>query len=90
MLSYDVYSLTSKTEDDYCGAMVTWVNKASFESPMIFICIKRASLLYQVVNKKGEFLLHLLRDYQPPPPWQLHFLHPPISKEDVSTIMNLS
>ena len=66
MLSYGVYILTSQAEDVYCGAMLAWVNQTSFEPPMISVFIKQSSLLYQVVKKKGEFLLHLLGDYNPP------------------------
>ena len=60
MLSYGVYILTSKAMEEYCGATVTWVSQASFEPPMIVVCIKRESGSYKVVKKRGEFLLHLL------------------------------
>ena len=60
MISYGMYILTSKFEDDYCAATVTWVSQASFEPPLISVCIKRDSASYTVVKERGEFLLHLL------------------------------
>ena len=60
MLSYGVYILTSKTSEEYCGATVTWVSQASFEPPMVSVCIKRNSASYKVVKERGEFLLHIL------------------------------
>ena len=64
MLSYGVYILTSKAEDDYCGATVTWVSQASFDPPMISVCLKQDSGSYHVVKKRREFLLHLLGNEQ--------------------------
>ena len=60
MLSYGVYILTSKMEENYCAATVTWVSQASFEPPLISVCIKGDSASYAVVKARGEFLLHLL------------------------------
>ena len=60
MLSYGVYILTSKFEDNYCAATVTWVSQTSFDPPLISVCLKRESASYTVVKERGEFLLHLL------------------------------
>ena len=64
MFSYGVYILTSKFEDNYCAATVTWVSQASFEPPMVSACIKRNSASYKVVKERGEFLLHILGEDQ--------------------------
>ena len=64
MFSYGVYILTSKFEDDYCAATVTWVSQASFEPPLISVCIKGDSASYSIVKARGEFLLHLLGEGQ--------------------------
>ena len=64
MISYGMYILTSKFKDDYCAATVTWVSQASFEPPLISVCIKRDSASYTVVKERGEFLLHLLGEDQ--------------------------
>ena len=60
MFSYGVYILTSKFEDNYCAATVTWVSQASFDPPLISVCIKKESTSYDVTKKRGKFLLHIL------------------------------
>ena len=64
MFSYGVYILTSKFEENYCAATVTWVSQASFEPPLISVCIKRDSASYAVVKERGEYLLHILGENQ--------------------------
>ena len=64
MFSYGVYILSSLSEGEYCVSTVTWVSQASFEPPMISVCIKRNSASYEIVKKRGEFILHLLGDTQ--------------------------
>ena len=64
MFSYGVYILTSKFEDNFCAATVTWVSQASFEPPLISVCIKRDSVSYAVVKERGEYLLHILGENQ--------------------------
>ena len=64
MFSYGVYILSSFNEGEYCVSTITWVSQASFEPPMISVCIKRNSASYEIVKKRGEFILHLLGDNQ--------------------------
>ena len=64
MLSYGVYILSSENEGEYCVSTITWVSQASFEPPMISVCIKRNSASYEIVKKRREFILHLLGDNQ--------------------------
>jgi len=64
MFSYGVYILSSVNEGEYCVSTITWVSQASFEPPMISVCIKRNSASYEIVKKRGEFILHLLGDNQ--------------------------
>ena len=64
MFSYGVYILSSENEGEYCVSTITWVSQASFEPPMISVCIKRNSASYEIVKKRGEFILHLLGDNQ--------------------------
>ena len=60
MMSYGVYILASKNENEYCSTTVTWVSQASFEPPMLSVCLKRNSGAYLVVKERREFILHLL------------------------------
>ena len=64
MFSYGVYILSSVIEGEYCVSTITWASQASFEPPMISVCIKRNSASYEIVKKRGEFILHLLGDNQ--------------------------
>ena len=64
MFSYGVYILSSVNEGEYCVSTITWASQASFEPPMISVCIKRNSASYEIVKKRGEFILHLLGDNQ--------------------------
>lgn len=64
MFSYGVYVLSSMNEGEYCVSTVTWVSQASFEPPLISVCIKRGSASYKIVKKRGEFILHLLGENQ--------------------------
>ena len=64
MFSYGVYILSSVNEGEYCVSTITWVSQASFEPPMISVCIKRNSASYEIVKKRGEFIIHLLGDNQ--------------------------
>ena len=64
MFSYGVYVLTSENDGDYCVSTITWVSQASFEPPLISVCIKRDSASYTVVKERGEFMLHILGEDQ--------------------------
>jgi len=64
MISYGVYVLTSKNGDDYGSATVTWVSQASFDPPMISVCLKKNSGAYLVVKERKEFILHMLSEEQ--------------------------
>ena len=64
MITYGVYVLTTKVEDKYSAATVTWVSQASFDPPMISVCLKRNSVAYSLVKEKKEFILHMLSEEQ--------------------------
>jgi len=64
MLTYGVYVLTATSNDEICAATVTWVSQASFEPPMVSVCIKRESNTFNVVRKSNRFILHLLSKKQ--------------------------
>ena len=64
MFSYGVYIISSVNEGEYCVSTITWVSQASFEPPMISVCIKRNSASYEIVKKRREFILHLLGNNQ--------------------------
>ena len=55
MLWYGIYILTSKFENNYCVATLSWVSQTSFELPLISVYIKGGSLSYVVVKERGKF-----------------------------------
>ena len=64
MMTYGVYVLTTKVEDEYSASTVTWVSQASFEPTMLSVCLKRHSGTYSLVKERREFILHMLSDGQ--------------------------
>jgi len=64
MLTYGAYVLTSASNKDICAATVTWVSQASFDPPMVSVCIKRESHTYGVLKQSNRFVLHLLSHEQ--------------------------
>ena len=44
MLSHGVYVLTSRSEDRYGAATVTWVSQASFKPPLVMAAVILAML----------------------------------------------
>ena len=64
MLTYGVYVLTATSNKEICAATVTWVSQASFEPPMVSVCIKRESNTYHAVKESNRFILHFLSKEQ--------------------------
>ena len=64
MMTYGTYVLTATSNKEICAATVTWVSQASFEPPLISVCIKRESRTFDVVKKSNGFILHLLSHEQ--------------------------
>ena len=52
MLSYGVYIITSKNDNDICASTVTWVSQMSFEPPLISVCIKKKSATYSMMLRQ--------------------------------------
>ena len=64
MFTYGLYLLTSKSNDRYCASTVTWVSQASFEPPLISVCLKNNTETYNIVRDKKSFLLHIIDEKQ--------------------------
>ena len=62
--SYDVFILTSRNEEKFCASTVTWVSQASFDPPLISVCIKRKSQSFEIVQNSKAFILHCLEQNQ--------------------------
>ena len=46
LLSNGVYVLTSRSEDRYGAATVSWVSQASFKPPLIMVAVRRESNVF--------------------------------------------
>jgi len=64
MFTYGTYVLTSSYNDEICAATVTWVSQASFDPPLISVCIKRESRSFSTVKQSKKLVLHLLSHEQ--------------------------
>ena len=60
MFTYGAYVITSKSNRGICASTVTWVTQASFEPPLITVCIKAKSETFEIVKDSKKFILHIL------------------------------
>jgi len=63
-LHYGVYVLTAKKDEDYAGALVTWVSQASFEPPLVMLALRKDSKAYELVKETGRAAVHILAEGQ--------------------------
>lgn len=64
LLSNGVYVLTSRSEDRYGAATVTWVSQASFKPPLIMAAVRRESNVFKCLAESGFAVLHIVGDRQ--------------------------
>jgi flavin reductase (DIM6/NTAB) family NADH-FMN oxidoreductase RutF len=64
LLSNGVYVLTSRSEDRYGAATVTWVSQASFKPPLIMAAVRRESNVFKCLEESGYAVLHIVGDRQ--------------------------
>jgi len=63
-ITYGVYVLTVKSDEEYGGATVTWVSQASLNPPQIMIGLKKTSKTANLVKKANDFVLNILGESQ--------------------------
>ena len=64
MLSNGVYVLTSRSEDRYGAATVTWVSQASFKPPLVMAAVRRESNVFRCMVESQIAALHIVADTQ--------------------------
>src|SRR5438128_11065391 len=64
MLSNGVYVLTSRSENRYGAATVTWVSQASFKAPLIMAAVRRESNVFRCLEESRVAVLHIVADRQ--------------------------
>ena len=63
-ITYGVYVLTAKSEEDYAAATVTWVSQSSLDPPQIMLGLRKSSKTANLVLKTNQFVLNILGESQ--------------------------
>ena len=63
-ITYGVYVLTVKSDDEYAAATVTWVSQSSLDPPQIMIGLRKGSRTAALVHKSNQFVLNILGESQ--------------------------
>ncbi len=64
MLSNGVYVLTSRSEDRYGAATVSWVTQVSFKPPLIMAAVRTNSNVFKCLAESRIAALHIVGDRQ--------------------------
>ena len=64
MLSNGVYVLTSRSENRYGAATVSWVSQASFKPPLIMAAVRRESNVFRCLAESRSAVLHIVGERQ--------------------------
>src|SRR5882762_9170879 len=64
MLSNGVYVLTSRSEERYGAATVSWVSQVSFKPPLIVAAVRRESNVFKCLAESRIAALHIVADGQ--------------------------
>jgi flavin reductase (DIM6/NTAB) family NADH-FMN oxidoreductase RutF len=64
MLSNGVYVLTSRNEERYGAATVTWVSQVSFKPPLIMAAVRRESNVFKCLSISRTAVLHIVGNEQ--------------------------
>ena len=64
LLSNGVYVLTSRYEDRYGAATVTWVSQVSFKPPLVMVAVQRNSNVFKCLSESRIAALHIVANGQ--------------------------
>jgi flavin reductase (DIM6/NTAB) family NADH-FMN oxidoreductase RutF len=64
MLSNGVYVLTSRRDERYGAATVSWVSQVSFKPPLIMAAVRRQSNVFKCLAESRLAALHIVADGQ--------------------------
>jgi flavin reductase (DIM6/NTAB) family NADH-FMN oxidoreductase RutF len=64
LLSNGVYVLTSRSEDSFGAATVTWVSQVSFKPPLIMAAVRRESNVFKCLEESRFAALHIVGNGQ--------------------------
>jgi flavin reductase (DIM6/NTAB) family NADH-FMN oxidoreductase RutF len=61
MIPYGLYVLTAKDDDgNIAAASINWVTQASFQPPLVIVCVKADSFIHAVLERSNAFALNIL------------------------------
>jgi flavin reductase (DIM6/NTAB) family NADH-FMN oxidoreductase RutF len=61
MIPYGLYVLTTKDEEgNVAAATVNWVTQASFQPPLVVVCVRADSFVHTVLERSKAFALNIL------------------------------
>jgi flavin reductase (DIM6/NTAB) family NADH-FMN oxidoreductase RutF len=59
-LSYGIYIVTSKKDDEKHGMIASWVSQVSHYPPLVMVAIRKNRRMHPIVKEAGAFALHIL------------------------------
>ena len=63
-ITYGVYILTVKSNEEYAAATVTWVSQSSLDPPQIMLGLRKGSNTATLLLKTQKFVLNILGETQ--------------------------
>ena len=61
MIPYGLYVLTAKDDEGHvAAATVNWVTQASFQPPLVVVCVRADSFIHTVLKHSKAFALNIL------------------------------
>jgi flavin reductase (DIM6/NTAB) family NADH-FMN oxidoreductase RutF len=65
MIPYGLYVLTAKDDEGHvAAATVNWVTQASFQPPLVVVCVRADSFIHKVLENSESFALNILAKEQ--------------------------
>ncbi len=64
MITYGLYVLSAKEDDDVAAGTMTWLSQASFDPPLIMVAIRADSKVHTLVEKTGQFAVSIVGEGQ--------------------------
>lgn len=60
MISYGLYVLTTRKEDEIAGATINWLSQCSFKPPLIMMGVKKDSHSFTNIKDTKHFTINIL------------------------------
>jgi flavin reductase (DIM6/NTAB) family NADH-FMN oxidoreductase RutF len=64
MVSYGLYVVTTRTENERGACLVNWLTQCSFEPPLVVIAFEKEAHTLKVVQQSGRFVVNVLETGQ--------------------------